>query len=144
MIKYFISAMLVMGPFAAGARTVTLDSELQAYKDAVLEKLVPYPNTQCMTEGKQTYQLKGLIQQAVQVEVSETSAQPLLKFSYFSVGDQLLFEVQIFTDRNHLDVGAVWVRAYIQTRVNSGTLKDPVMADGYVLVPGYNADCVLR
>ena len=120
--------------FQAEARNVAEGSELTTYKDAV----VSYLEEKNLDICARYWDLKDLVKKSQSLEISE-GEQPLMTFSMQTTQHDYradLIQVVITTDSSFKEIKAMKVQTFNKGKVNDGTLKDPVLRDGYS--PIYN------
>lgn len=122
------------------ARTIRAP-EIYAYKEAVLSTLNPIKPTLCYGNF---YELSSLIEKSQSLEISE-GTQPLLVFildakEADAYKDHDLYKIIVTTSSDFTKILSVELQRYVKGKVNYGTLKDPIMRDGLILV-GENIKC---
>ncbi len=121
------------------ARSVTENNELQTYKDAVRTYLMEKNLENCSGHWKVDY----IVTHSQSLTISE-GEQPLMTFNFHTarqVNKADLLQVVITTDSSFKEISAMKVLAFNKGKVNDGTLKDPVMREGFVAVPEYTRKC---
>ena len=137
MYKISVSLILVMLSLNVFATPIPQE-QLGAYKEAVIMGLYKGQWT-CQTtpsqpESQTVYMVRDLIQSSASGDLSSSGSQPLLTFlRSVSLG---LYQdhVKITTSADEQSILSFTVNQYEQTRINVGSLRNPVMVNGLKLV----------
>lgn len=136
--KLFIAAILLALSVQANAKNfISGTAEFYAYRDAVLIQLEEKTYSERQLTCLRTVDVSWIIGVASEVTVSEGS-QPLLTFKSYIQPDSYvhqeksLFAVSIYTTGDFKKIMAAQLVIYNAGKVNSGTLLNPKVENGYI------------